>query len=115
MTPNGRENRIRTWTNSIPNNRNSSETGVRLGGNPPHKVGNADIQDMHQAVRRGCRKHSYVLKNIMHMGLRDVAQPGKAPLRKLTGADALSSDVDQPSLKLLEIHPAPIQLYFFQK
>jgi hypothetical protein len=98
MTTNCRENRIETRTNSVPNNGNLPDAGVRLGRDTPQEVGNADMQGNHQAVRRACRKHAYILQNIVHMWLRDTTRPRQPPLGQLARVDALSRDVDQPTL-----------------
>jgi hypothetical protein len=94
MTTNYRENRIETWTNSVPNNRNFPNAGVGFGRDAPQEIGNPDMEGTHQAVRRACRKYAYILQNIVHMGLRNAARAGQPPLGQLARVDALSRDVD---------------------
>ena len=90
---------------------NGAHVGLRVGRPTPEDIRNAEVEGLHQAIRRGRRKKACVIENVMDVRLRNAAQAGQPPLSQFTALDAYTGDIDQMLLQVTEIHLRLIREY----
>ena len=92
----------------MPNHRNGPDPCIAFERIAPQQVGNLDIQSMHEPIRGVCRQCTYVLQDIMHMGLRDAAHARQPAFRDLAGVHSLAREIDQFDVQFDKIHKLPL-------
>lgn len=98
------EIRIRSRAESIYQDRHGAEAAKTVAFPVPHELGDVQAERPEQPVRHVRGQSPYIFQRVMQMRLGYVADGRETAFGKQAGPNPLTSDFDEPVLKIAKIH-----------